>query len=304
MSGETHRSLRVAIIGGCQVVGLTAAAERLLPGAEIKTWHVGVNPKDSDEELLALLANFNSVISQLSDWDPHIELRISRLRERGLPVVYLPPMVFAGFHPDLTYIRGPDGLVPGPMTDYHSVIAAAAFTLGLPEQRVTGLFNAFVFSELGYFDVFDAARTELLANFKQAGYELSAPFDLWLQQVGQFMYTFNHPHIKVLGSLCRLALARAGHLDPAASLPDGIDDDLAMNFTWPVYPALARRIGLVGSNTFLRGVHGLAPGQTREIPLAEYVSMSFRVYEGLAKDMLRTGVVATASERLGSLVVS
>ena len=296
--------MRVAIIGTCQVGGLAAVARRLLPGAEVRSWHIGVHPKDSNEEVLALLPGFDLVISQIEAWDGHELLHITRLREQGLPVVYLPGLVFPGFHPDITYIRGANGLVRGPEADYHSVITAAAFTLGLPEQRVPELFNAYVFSGLGYFDVFGAAKTALFANFDQEGIDLRPLFDVWTQQAGQFMHTINHPHILVLATLCRLVLARAGHVDATASLPEGILDYLGAHFVWPTYPALARRIGVVGSTTFLRGKRGLAEGQARELPLTDYISACYRTYSTLPKDALRVGVVATACERLGALVVA
>jgi hypothetical protein len=302
MSDDTFKRLRVAIIGTCQVVGLAAAARRLLPGAEVNAWHVGVHPTDSDGDLLALLPGFDVVVSQLPDWDEHIPLRITRLRERGLPVVYLPVVGFPGFHPDITYIRGSNGFVHGLETDYHSVIIASAFTLGLPDWRVPELFNAYIFAELGYFEVFEAAKTALFANFGRERIDLHPLFDVWMQQAGQFMYTINHPHILVLATLCRLALARAGHLDATAPLPESIEDNLATHFVWPTYPALARRIGVTGSTTFLRRTVGLAEGQARALPLADYVSACYRIYDGLEKDALRAGVVATACERLGAVI--
>lgn len=303
MSAVTHAGPRVAIIGGCQIVGLAAAAQRLLPDADVRAWHVGVHPNDSDEELLALLSGFDVVISQLSDWDDHVPLRITRLRERGLPVVHLPVVVFPGFHPDITYLRLPDALLLGPMSDYHSIIAATAFALGLPEARVPALFNRFIFSELGYFEVFEAAKQAMFANFDTEGFDVRPLFDLWMKQVGQFMYTINHPHILVLASLCHMALARAGRLDPAVALPDDIDDNLAAHFTWPTYPALAKAIGFTGSTTFLRGIHGLPEGQPREWPLAEYIAAAYQLYSGLGGDALRVGDVASACERLGPHVV-
>jgi hypothetical protein len=303
MTGGLLKPLRIAIIGTCQVGGLAAAAKRLLPEAQVQAWHVGVHPNDSDEDLLGLLSGFDLVISQLSDWDGHIALRITRLRELKLPVVFLPALVFPGFQPDITYIQGPGGLVRGLETEYHSVIVAAAFTLGVPDWRVSELFNAFVFATLGYFDVFDAAKTALLSNFAQEGLDLVPLFDGWMQQAGQFMYTINHPHILVLATLCRLALARAGHLDPEAPLPMAIDDYLAKHFIWPTYPALAKRFGLPGgSTTFLRRDNDLVEGQSRALPLADYVSASYKIYDGLAKDTLRKGVVATACERLAPLI--
>ncbi len=176
--------------------------------------HVGVNPKDSDEEILARIAGFDLAITQIGNTDEHVSLCIERLREKRIPAIYLPVLVFSGFHPDITYIRSPDGsLIPGLMMDYHSLVVVAAFTLGLPEHRVLTLFNHFVFTELGYFEVFEASKAALLQNVRDAGYDLTPLFDEWLRRNGQFMYTINHPHIFSLATLCRLALARAGLVD-------------------------------------------------------------------------------------------
>ena len=303
MTSENFKGLKVAIIGSCQVTGLSAAARCLLPGAQVKAWHVGVSPPDSDEELLKLLSGFDTVISQLSDWNAHIPLRISRLREMALPVVYLPTMVFPGFHPDITYIRGQEKVVPGVGSDYHSVIIAAGFALGLPEGRVAALFNAFIFDALGYFDVFDAAKSALLDAFNREGYDLRQLFDVWMRHVGQFMFTLNHPHILVTAALCRLALVRAGYLDVTAPLPEGLHDDLATHLIWPSYPPLARRIGIQGSTMFLRNAHFLAAGETRSLPLAAFISMSYEMYHRIGKDALRSNNIDVACQRLASVVV-
>jgi len=302
---ETPKPFRVAIVGSCQVTGLADATRRFLPSAETKTWHLGVHPKESDEEILAQLQGYDLIISQTPDWDPHAPLRIGSLLERGLKAVYQPVIAFAGFHPDTIYIRNPGGsMVQGLGTEYHSLIVAAAFALGVPESRVPALFNSFVFSDLGYFEVFEAAKTALMKIFNRSGYDLAPLFDMWLRQVGQFMYTVNHPHILVLASLCRLVLARAGLIDPAAPIPEGITDALASHLIWPTYPPLAKRIGVTGSTTFLSNKATLPAGQPREMPLTDYVSGCYRIYEGLEKDVLRVADVAKACERLSTLVVN
>jgi hypothetical protein len=114
----------------------------------------------------------------------------------------------------MTHVRGPGGLVPGLATNYHSVIVASAITLGQPSKRIAELFNPNIFAELGYFGVFEAAKAALFTEFDLEGYDLQPHFDAWMQQAGQFMYTINHPQILVLATLCRLALARVGRLDP------------------------------------------------------------------------------------------
>jgi hypothetical protein len=304
VSHSTFKCARIAIIGSCQVVGLAAATRRILPGAEVNAWHIGVHPKDSDEAILALLPGFDLVLSQIPDWDEHALLRISRLRERGLNAIYLPILTFPGFHPDITYIHAPDGSMRhGLGTAYHSLIIASAFVLGLPEQRILPLFNSYVFAELGYFEVFEVAKEALFNNFRNAGYDLGPLFDLWIRQVGQFMYTINHPHILVLATLCRLVLARANLVDVRTPVPENIDDSLAAHFIWPTYPPLAKRIGLPGSTTFLINAHGLAGDQARELPLGDYITRCYRIYSGLQKDALRVGNVAKACDRLGAVVV-
>ena len=297
--------VRIGIIGTCQVVGLRDASCDMLPAADIECYHVGANPRITDEALLALLPKFDLVISQLSDWDNHTLLRISHLRSLKLPVFYLPALAFTGFHPDITYIRTESGaLIRGVDNDYHSIIIAAAHVLGLPQSRVSSLFNSFVFAELGYFDAFDASRKALLENFASEGIQLTSMFDRWVATLGRFMHTVNHPHIVPLASLARLALVRCGFLTSNTPVPANTRDYLGEHFVWPVYPALARRFGIGGSTTFLRHTGDLAEGQQRELSLADYIAAAYRAYDCIPGGLPRSGVIKTACERLEHLVVA
>lgn len=304
MTDGTKNKLRIAIIGSCQVTGLRVAVQRMLPDAEVKSWHVGVPAPpigDTDEALLAQLAGFDFIISQLSDWDSHILLRISRLRDLGLPVIYLPTFVFAGFHPDSTYVIGSGGLVRGAETDYHSIIIAASFQLGIPAERVAPLFNAYVFVELGYFDVFEASKTALIASFEKEGFDLRPYFDHWRAEVGQFMYTINHPHIMVLANLARLALVQTNLILPDLDLSDAIEDYLADDFIFPTYPALARKFGCAGSTTILRGRNKLKQHQLRDCSLAEFININYLHYHTIQPDFSRSPTISGAAIKLASL---
>jgi hypothetical protein len=304
MTKERFSPLRIAIVGSCQVVGLAAAANAFLPGSEVRTWHVGVHPKDSDEELLAQLPGFDVVISQIADQERHAGLGITRLRACGLPVVFVPVLAFQGFHPDMTYIHGPAGPVRGPESDYHSVIIASAFLLGLSPRRVPDLFNAYIYAQLGYFDVFESAKAALFTKYDEHGIDLRAPFAFWLKQAGQFMYSINHPNILVLATLCRMALAAAGHLDPDAPIPEGIPDFLVTDLVWPIYPELAKRIGIRGSTLFQRSLYWVPEGGSRDLPLAAYTARCFESYSGVPPESLRVGAVAEACRRLSRVVMA
>ena len=294
--------MQVAIVGTCQVSGLGLATQVLMPDAEVACWHVGVHPRATPAEIAARLPEFDLVVSQIADGSADNPLGISRLRERLASVVFIPIVSFTGFHPDATYILRPDGLVPGSLSDLHSAIVISAFLMGLSERRTTDLFNSFVFAELGYFDAFSAARAALATHFAAAGYEICSLLDQWHAQIGQFMYTVNHPHIKVLAALCRLALAQAGYVDFAAPLPAQMPDPLAASFVWPVYPPLAKRIGIPGSTIFQQAARGLKDGQSREVSLGTYVALSFAHYATLDPARLQNQRITDSRRLLEALI--
>ena len=66
------------------------------------------------------------------------------------------------------------------------------------------------------------------------------------------MHIVNHPKIEVLAQLAQLGAKQAG-LSGALAPPEGVPDRLARCQTWPVYPELARRLGVPGSLTFTGG---------------------------------------------------
>ena len=303
---RADKILKIAILGTCQVLGMAETARRLLPGAEIKAWHVGVAPADTEEEILAQLPDYDLIICQVSEWDSHEALRPSRMRQTQLPYMHVPPIVFTGFHPDTTYVLKDGGVLGGPGTDYHSILVATAFVLGVPEHRVPGLFNTYVFAELGYLDAFESARAALIDSFATAaGLDIAPLFDLWLAEGGPFMHTINHPNIFALASLTRFVLSQAGYVEADASLPTDLPDDLGRNFRTPVYPPLARRIGLEGSTLHGRSLHQLAEGETRDVALEDYVAASYRLYREIDPALLPAGSggITAARQRLDSVIV-
>ncbi len=296
---------RIALVGTCQVGGMASAMRALLPDAEVRPWHVAANTADGDDEILAQLPSFDLIVSQLPETSKHEALRISRLRAAGLNCMFQPPLVFGGLHPDTTYLRKPNrGVLHGFLSDYHSTIVASAYVLGVPARRVPSLFNNFVYAELGYFEVFEAARSASLDAFREAGYDLDRHFDDWLRRIGQFMYSQNHPNIEVLKTLALLVLAKAGMVDPGEATTGEVEDYLATAFIWPVYPGLAKRLGLEGSATFLRDAYGLAEGELRDLSLQDYVAGSYEIYSAHDRDHIRTGIAAVerACERLSGLI--
>lgn len=300
MSAACSSPPRIAIIGTCQAAGLAAATRAMLPDAEVAAWHVGVHPPDSEAEIAAKLRGFSLVISQIGDGRVNSPLTPAALRAAGVTVLFQPAFVFTGFHPDITYITTPAGLFRGADSDYHSVIALAGFCLGLGVPRVCRLFNALICAELGYLDAYAAAQRELTASFARAGSDIAPLFAGWLAGGQPFMHTINHPHIRVLASLAQAALVQAGLVGPATAAPAGLADGLAQNFVWPVYPAIARQVGVAGAMTFLRRSQGA--GGAREMPLETFVERSFALYRAAGEARLRIPVVEAAITRLRGLL--
>lgn len=303
MTSVPTKSPRVAIIGGCQVVGFAASARSLMPNADVQDWHVGVHPIMEREALAALLPSFDLVLSQMPNADEQDPLATIRLREQGVKVLPLPVVSFSGFHPDSTYVLNAGRVVQGAFSDYHSILIAACFSLGLPRERVPNLFNTLIFHELGYFHEFEAAKSAFIERWQSVGIDLTFTIDRWLGETGLFMHTLNHPHIRVLADLCRLALNHAGLIGQDAAWTIPLTDSLADHFVWPVYPALAKRIGVGGSIVFMRPAQGLPSGESRGVSLTAYVTACYERYTSIERDVLSVPSIRAATARLKEIVL-
>src|SRR5205823_5712047 len=106
----------------------------------------------------------------------------SRLGKQFRNVMLYPKLTFHGFHPDFLFMRSADGkLIRSGCGSYHSKIVAVAFSMGLPESRAEKLFNAFVFTRLGYFGKFAPWKSIFLDRAAAIGYDLTDDFDGWLK---------------------------------------------------------------------------------------------------------------------------
>ncbi len=270
----SYQGFRVAVVGSCQVVGLRQWTERFLPGAMVQAWHVGSSPAASPELVAPQLDGADLVITQMPP-DGESPLDPGALKARHANVVYLPMLVFPGFHPDITFAVSATQPLRGPLDTLQSEIVLAAFHLGLPPENVSRLFNALVFHALGYFDAFSGARAALVKIFAEQGFDLDAAIDEWLRD-GAFMYSDNHPRLRVLRTLARMALTKAGLAPAEPPAADDPPDTLANSIHWPIYPAFCRRLGVPGSSDFIRSIH-VARGAERVVGLRAFVEETYRV---------------------------
>jgi Polysaccharide biosynthesis enzyme WcbI len=284
-------------------VGIADAVRALLPDAEVLTWYIGVDPDETELEVAAQMPTFDLVVSQIGDQLPNSPLAPAALQAAGVTLIYQQPFVFTGFHPDCTYLQTPTGVLAGVAGGYHSVIAAAGFVLGFDVRRVCRLYNMLVFAELGYLDVYHSAQAALVASFADKGYDVAPMIARCLSEGVPYMHTINHPHISVIAALTHAMLVKAGLIDPGTPVPDNLLDGLEQLFVWPVYPAIARRLGVPGSTTFLRSVGDVTNGVSRELSLEAFVERSFAIYREADPDVLRGPAVAGAVARLQVIAI-
>jgi hypothetical protein len=296
----SRSKLSLACLGNCQTGGLVAALKGLLPDAIVHGWFLATvaDREETEEEL----TKYDVIVANVWDEDERNPLSRTRIQERCRKVIYMYPIIFTGFHPDVIWVHHCGNNLEGPLENLHSAIIAAAYSLGLDQCRAAKLFNSVIYSRLGYFDTFDLAKTIFLQQHSDEGYDLSRYFDYWLQ-AGVFMYTPNHPRVDVLGTMATLAAARAGLIDADTRVPDGLPDDLAETIQWPLYPEIARRIGIRGGTTFLRGVHQVEPGAHRQFDLPQLIAQFYSFYATIPDLTFDTGRIVSMRDRLREALV-
>lgn len=269
--------MRIAILANCQGDSVAKCANAMNPW--VKAEFISAVDLSFDAESFATLASGYDVLFLQNSLRPHVP---AELQSKTL---FFPTIVFPAFQPDMTYVRArrPGAAaaetVTNSMVMYHSKIALAGYVEGLSIDEVVHLFRPEVFAKVGYFDFWDTARDDLLAEGIASDMPLGAMFERW-RRGGCFMYSFNHPDIRVMEDITRSLLKRTG-IEIFSQNPSQYLDDLLKKMSiWPVYPAIAERLGLQGDFTFMKGM------LQGTMSLREFVEESFGLYGQFDKSSL------------------
>ena len=256
--GDRRFRMKLGVLGNCQAYGLADWLRRLYPDVEIRALSLGelAGPEEVDATA-ELYSGFDAVISQA------LGTRRGALTSASMAVsakryVLYPSIIFHGLHPDMV----PPGAYPRGL---HSRLVMAGLAMGLSQERVAELFNAYVYGVLGYFDAWAKAERHLLTTAAPYDFGLEASLPAWRAD-GAFMHTPAHPCIRVFSSIAG-RVAASLELGPARA--DADPTDMLEPFgVWPVYPEIARRLGMTGDLTFR--LQSLPPMSLQEMIAYEY----------------------------------
>ena len=271
-------SVKILLVGNCQMVPLAAFLRLLLPEADIwQLWLESV-PSEEIEAVHAAIDSFDVVCTHLVWRGPFVS---STLRGSTRNLIFVPALVFTGFHPDEVVV----GQVRGPVGLGHSAIIISSWLLDLSPIRCARLFNAFIYASLGYFDRFGEAKTRLLQQAANYGLPLDEYFTDW---PAPFMRDVQHPKFEPLATvaeqLARRIMGRAALVDWTASAREQFD---AMKFggNWPLYPEIAARLGLPADDMRFRRL-----GTMLSMDLPQFIDRWYETYAAADRSVLTEAV--------------
>ncbi|MES2684953.1 MAG: GSCFA domain-containing protein [Pseudomonadota bacterium] len=272
---------RIAIFTNCQGNNLGRCIQALTgtqpPSFKFVTAEDILHPERGLPGVQAALAETDVVLMQ----PLYADVMLKQLPALAGKLVMFPSVSFPAFQPDQCYvrIRGTLNEVSGPLGPYHSSIAYYAWRAGMSRRQTADLFCDAVYRELRFYDYWDSATQALFDEGERCGMSLQGLLKQWRAR-GCFMHSPNHPKLFVVADIARELMRK---LDIEALPIDPLEvvwDNLADTSIWPVYPEIARRIGIEGNLIF----KGNNPGLPSKSPIVSFdleafIARSFESFE-------------------------
>ena len=242
--------MKIAVIGNCQVRGIAQCLEVMAPTFEISGIHLGLDSSAPLEtaDVIVVQTEFRSL------FEPGGSL--AALAHKN--ILTCPTFYFPGLHPDLVYIKLAQGFAQSPVGDYQSSLIFHAWRKGMDVDRTQALFCEPVFQHLGFFDYWETSKQAMLADIASSSLDLAGAFDEWAAH-GAFAFSVNHPKLFVLGRIAAAILDQVGVVPLTRRPEDFLQDQLMESAIWPVYPEIARRLGMQGDYSFKVSRHVCTP---------------------------------------------
>ena len=257
------------IVSNCQTYGLANTLQAQTDGVKVE----GI-------DILLFQSSPEFYLNKIEQSDRLLISRDMRnvLIDAGLsddkPWTEVPAFIFRAYHPDLTYIKCRGVPLDGAVNHYHSAIVYACFKAGMDEHEAVKRFNGDLFERCGYLDLWLDERDRLVRDMAGIGIDIAAPIRRW-GRGDSFMYSINHPKIRVLRDIARELIRNAG-----LHTIDGVEahDNLASGPHFAVYPEIAESLGVSGGYVFKNA------DSYRPFGLEEFVHRSYASYSAINLD--------------------
>jgi hypothetical protein len=279
---------KILLLGNCQTRGLARLMRAMIGDAEataIELLPEAVKRIQSrDAELVKLISESDLIFVHHDGFTPKIleETYTSDFSKVRL----IPKIGFAAFHPDMDYIEDTErNHVLGPLGAYHSSLAFFCWKNKVTPADTLKLFCEKTYQILGYFDYWAPAKKMLLDEEIFTHISLELMLKKW-ERKGCWMYSLNHPKLFVLVDIAKTLLEREG-IEILPGVEEYVDDEMNTENVWPVYPEIAKRLGLEGHYLFKRAT----PSVLRDMPvpmmtLEQFIDESFKAYSTYSRDEL------------------
>jgi hypothetical protein len=271
--------MKALVVSNCATAAYTTGLRTLFPDWDVKGAEIGAAQKfieEGNRNFLDHLSQSRLLLAALPD-DP----MFSGFAPEGLKL-FVPAFYFRGYHPDSFHLHHCGEAVGSVLGggNLHSRIAVTAFLLGMPAKAAVAAFNLRTYERIGYLDVVDSERHDLLARYSGAEIDLAAEFDRW-KATGNFLYTYNHPKAFVFNDI--LVKRLSGHFlatndtTLARVMLESVPDYLGESAFWPVYPEIAAPLGFPGSLHWRQG----RTTDFLTFPLEGFVERTYAILSGL-----------------------
>ena len=269
----------IFLLGNCQIRTIADALRMLFPDdlvIDISSWDF-----EDEENTKGATQYLRSFDVQIRMPESHCTLKSSQIE--SMPhqrMIDIPSLVFPAFHPDLVYAQRLDGSNFHGVSDYHSAIGLWAWRAGVDLTGATELFCDEVFAELGYDRYWASSVESLREAFDSSDLGFSRAWAR-LVRIGPFMHSVNHPRPEALAVLAKSIARELGA--PPSVFEEPIErylHDYCESEVWPIYPFVARRLGLAGSWQWR--VH-----EKNFLSLKEWLVASYEAYNGTDPEEVR-----------------
>ena len=271
--------MKIAVIGNCQVRGIAQCLEVMAPTLEILGVHVGIDSSAPLEmvDVIVVQTEFRGLFEEGGT--------LAALRHKT--ILTCPTFYFPGLHPDLVYVKLAQGVAQSPLSDYQSSIIFHAWSKGLDVDQTEALFCEPVFEHLGFFNYWNTSKQALLADIASADLDMDDAFDHWAAK-GAFAFSVNHPKLFVLGRIAAAILDRLGVVPVTRQADEFLQDQFRDSAIWPVYPEVARRLGMEGDYSFKVSRHVCTPERpVFVLGLRAFIEASLRYFDVYPREELR-----------------